>query len=94
MDIKIDGMLTIPILVFEGKETLPVKTFFTQEMLKRGFLASNVIYLSFTHTKEIIDNYAVAVTDVFDQIRKHPIDNRISELLDGPVCHSGFQRLT
>ena len=73
---------------------MPVKTFFTQEMLKKGFLASNVIYLSLAHTKKVIDNYAIAVTDVFDQIQKNPEDNSISELLDGPVCHSGFQRLT
>ena len=94
LNIKIDGILTVPVLIFEGKEAMPVKTFFTQEMLKKGFLASNVIYLSLAHTKKVIDDYAIAVTDVFDQIQKNPEDNSISELLDGPVCHSGFQRLT
>ena len=94
MDIKIDGMLTVPILVFEGKETLPAKTFFTQEMLKRGFLASNVLYLSLAHTEEIIDNYAVAVKEVIDQIQKQLENGSILELVDGPVCHTGFQRLT
>ena len=94
MDIKIDGMLTVPILVFEGKETLSVKTFFTQEMLKRGFLASNVIYLSLAHTEEVIDNYALAVKNIINQFQKQINDGCVSKLLDGPVCHSGFQRLT
>jgi len=94
MDIEIDGMLTVPILVFGGKETLPVKTFFTQEMLKRGFFASNVIYFSLAHTEEVIDNYALAVKDIINQFEKQINDGGISKLLDGPVCHSGFQRLT
>jgi glutamate-1-semialdehyde 2,1-aminomutase len=94
IDIKIDGMLTVPILVFEGPETLTAKTFFTQEMLKRGFLASNVIYLSLAHTEEVIDNYALAVKDIINQFQKQINDGSISKMLDGPICHSGFQRLT
>jgi glutamate-1-semialdehyde 2,1-aminomutase len=81
-------------LVFGGKDPLPAKTFFTQEMLKRGFLASNVIYLSMAHTEEVIDNYALAVKDIINQFQKQISDGCISQLLDGPVCHSGFQRLT
>tara|TARA_B100000519_G_C14231970_1_gene432840 strand:- start:212 stop:1522 length:1311 start_codon:yes stop_codon:yes gene_type:complete len=94
MDIKIDGMLTVPILVFEEKETQPIKTFFIQEMLKRGFLASNVIYLSLAHNEEVIDNYALAVKDIINQFQKKINDGSIPTLLDSPVCHSGFQRLT
>ena len=94
MDIKIDGVLTVPVLIFEGKEAISVKTFFTQEMLKRGFLASNVIYFSLAHTEEVIDNYALAVKDIINQFQKQINDGRISKLLDGPVCHSGFRRLT
>ena len=94
VDIKIEGMITVPILIFEGKDSLATKTFFTQEMLKRGFLASNVIYLSLAHTKEVIDNYALAVEDIFDQFQKQINDGSISKILNGPICHSGFQRLT
>jgi len=94
MDIKIDGMPTVPILVFEGNEPLALRTFFTQEMLKRGFLASNVIYLSLAHTEEVIDNYALAVADIIKQFQKQINNGSISKLLDGPRCHFGFQRLT
>ena len=93
MDIKIEGMLTVPILVFQGPEPLIAKTFFTQEMLKRGFLASNVIYLSLAHNEEVIDNYALVVKEIINQFQKQINDGSISKMLDGPICHSGFQRL-
>jgi len=92
INITLEGMLTVPVLIFQDKEALSLKTYFTQEMLKSGFLASNVIYLSLAHTEEIIDNYATAIDEVFDQMQLE--DGSISELLDGSVCHSGFQRLT
>ena len=94
LDVKIDGMLTVPVLVFGGDDGLSMKTYFTQEMLKRGFLASSLIYTCLSHSEKIIDNYAVAVADVIDQIQEKYEDVKISELLDGPVCHSGFNRLT
>ena len=94
INITLDGMLTEPVLIFQEEEALSLKTYFTQEMLKSGFLASNVIYLSLAHTKKIIDNYADATRSVIDKIQKHPDNRSISELLDGPVCHSGFKRLT
>ena len=93
-DIKIEGLLTVPIILFDGPEPHVVKTLFTQEMLKKGFLASNVIYLSFSHTKKIIDNYYKAASVVFDYIQKESLKNNLSKILDGPICHSGFQRLT
>ena len=46
------------------------------------------------HSKNIIDNYADVSTEVFDQIQKHSKISSITEMLDGPICHSGFQRLT
>ena len=60
-------------------------------MLKRGFLASTAFYASYAHTNSIINRYADAVKEVFALIRnmgdKEP-------QLDGPICHTGFQRLT
>ena len=94
INITLDGMLTVPLLLFQGDEALSFKTLFTQEMLKRGFLASNVIYLSLAHTTKVIDSYVIACLDVFDHIRKNTDNNNYSELLDGPICHSGFNRLT
>ena len=90
--VKIDGMTTVPILIF--KDGIDHKTYFTQEMLKKGFLASNVIYLSFAHTKRIIDKYKLSVESLVDKFNKIKSKMSYSELLDGPPSHSGFKRLT
>ncbi|WP_407705044.1 aminotransferase class III-fold pyridoxal phosphate-dependent enzyme [Thalassotalea eurytherma] len=86
------GIDSVLILGFEG-EALTIKTIFTQEMLKRGFLASNVIYVSIAHQKEIADKYLENAAEVFQQIGKALSNNNLQNLLDGEVSHSGFQRL-
>lgn len=93
-ELGIIGIDSVPIFIFPGEEPLATKTLFTQEMLKRGFLASNVIYLSIAHTPELVDKYLAAVKDVFIFI-KQAMDNGIAleTLLEHQVCHSGFQRL-
>ena len=76
------------------ENNLALKTYFTQEMLKRGFLASTACYTSFAHSEQIISEYLEAVESVFADIScllsgGSPIENSIL----GPVCHSGFERL-
>ncbi|MFX1443656.1 MAG: aminotransferase class III-fold pyridoxal phosphate-dependent enzyme [Promethearchaeota archaeon] len=84
-------MITIS---FKYENALEIKTIFTQEMLKRGYLAGPTVCVSYSHTKEIVNEYLQAVDDVFKIISQGITNNKISELLEGPVCHSGFQRLT
>jgi glutamate-1-semialdehyde 2,1-aminomutase len=88
------GMNTVPILAIEEKDPLLVKTIFTQEMLKKGFLASNVIYLSSSHTQQIIDSYLFEAKKVFTRIKEAQRLDNLASFLDGPICHSGFNRLT
>ena len=78
---------------FEGENKLVLKTLFTQEMLKRGYLASTSCYLCTSHTEEIIEKYIEAMNEVFELIRKELDIGNIEGLLEGPVCHSGFKRL-
>lgn len=93
-DLKIIGIDSVPIFIFPTDQALTLKTLFTQEMLKRGFLASNVIYLSIAHTPELCDKYISALSDVFTLLQQALDSNKdIASLIDGPVCHSGFQRL-
>src|SRR5690349_17483928 len=51
------GLAPVPIIVFAEEKPLVVKTLFTQEMLKRGYLASNVIYVSTQHARRLCDRY-------------------------------------
>ena len=94
LPLQISGIDPLAHFGFNVEESLVYKTFFTQEMLKRGFLASNALYASTAHSDEIIEQYFSNVDSVFAQIadaRAKAID--LKYLLDGPVCHSGFGRL-
>ena len=62
-------------------------------MLKRGFLASNVVYSCIEHTHEIIQNYLEELDKIFLKIKSCEDENSIDSLLDGRVCHAGFGRL-
>ena len=63
-------------------------------MLKKGYLASNLMYVSISHTAEVLDKYFMELEQVFKKIRKIIKEERdIEQFLEGPICHSGFKRL-
>lgn len=94
LNITIVGLAPVPTLAIKEKDALLIKTVFTQEMLKRGFLASTVVYVSYAHTKEIVDQYLEQADEVFKAIAWAYQKNELAKMLEGPVCHSGFSRLT
>jgi glutamate-1-semialdehyde aminotransferase len=75
-------------------EPLVAKTFYTQEMLKRGFLATTACYVSWAHTNKIVDAYLSSADEVLALMAQGVADGNLASLLDGPVCHSGFKRLS
>lgn len=93
LNIALAGMPSVPCLVIRTPEALTVKTVLTQEMLKKGYLAGNVIYLSAAHTQRVIDRYLEAAEEVWGRIAPALQQGTLSDLLEGPVCHSGFKRL-
>jgi glutamate-1-semialdehyde 2,1-aminomutase len=72
---------------------LEYKTLITQEMLKKGFLASTSIYACTEHTQPLIDQYFEALEPVFALIGECERGRAVEPLLEGPVCHAGFKRL-
>ena len=62
-------------------------------MLKKGYLASNLIFVSTQHSSNIIDEYFGHLEEIFKLIRECEDGRDIGSLLNGPVCHSGFKRL-
>jgi glutamate-1-semialdehyde aminotransferase len=92
-NLKLIGVESVPILIFPTEQALAVKTLYTQEMLKRGVLASNVIYISLAHTNEMRQTFIKAFTEVVALLKEAIDGNKVESLLEGPVCHSGFQRL-
>lgn len=69
------------------------KTLISQEMLARGFLAANSVYVSTAHTPDVISGYFDALDQVFSLIADCEDGLDVQGLLNGPVCHSGFSRL-
>lgn len=74
-------------------QSLAYKTLITQEMLKKGYLASNSVYACIEHTPTIIDGYFAELEPVFELIKECEEGRAIEKLLNGPVCHAGFKRL-
>ncbi len=87
------GMPALAGFTFAGPEALAYKTFVTQEMLAKGYLASNCLYACTEHTPAILDGYFDALDGVFATIRECEDGRDIHSLLNGPVCHAGFKRL-
>lgn len=94
LKIEVSGINPLGHFEFCHNNRMELKTLFTQEMLKRGYLASNAFYASYSHTEEIISKYIKDVGEVFSFIKTAMDDEGVQNSLLGPVCHSGFQRLT
>ncbi len=95
LDITIQGPLPLITYAWNYKDkNQALATLFTQEMLKKGYLASKSVYLSLAHKSNDIEQYLKAVDQVFALISKAIQQNNINDLLEGPPVHTSFQRLT
>jgi glutamate-1-semialdehyde aminotransferase len=90
----VSGIFPLSHIEFEYKNPLVMKTLFTQLMLERGFLATNAYYASYAHKDTHIKAYLEAVDECFGIMSKAAAQGNAEEHLKGPVCHSGFRRLT
>ena len=94
LDIDISGLRPMPSFKFNFKEHNILKTFITQEMLKKGFLASNTIYLSVSHNENILKKYLYNLEKIFYKISKFENFNDISKkLISNFPAQSTFKRL-
>jgi len=92
--IKVNGLPSMIGFSIQSEDWLKYKTYITQEMLKNGILASNVIYVCTEHGQVEVDNYFEILNQIFKTISFcENSDLPIDSLLDGPVCHGGFKRL-
>jgi glutamate-1-semialdehyde aminotransferase len=94
LDIHSSGIYPLGHFSFVHEEPLILKTLFTQLMLERGFLATTAFYASYAHREGHVKDYFEAVNDVFAFVSDAVKDGNPGKHLQGPVCHSGFKRLT
>lgn len=93
LKISVFGLPALIKFRFEGDNNLMYKTLITQEMLLKGYLAGNAVYVCTEHNQSILDDYAAALDDVFKLLRRCEDGLDPSKLLKGPVCHTEFRRL-
>ncbi|SHI95824.1 glutamate-1-semialdehyde 2,1-aminomutase [Anaerovibrio lipolyticus DSM 3074] len=95
LKIDVGGILPMSHFSIIGNENpLIYKTFVTQEMLKRGYIASNSFYTSNAHSAEIINQYLKHLGDVFKRIAElNGSGITVESQLEYGVCQSGFGRL-
>ena len=87
------GLAALTGFTFQSDNALAYKTLITQEMLGKGYLASNSVYACIDHTPEVVAGFFEALDPIFALIKECEEGRDVMTLLKGPVCHGGFKRL-
>ena len=93
LPIEISGLPSLCSFNFKLKNHEKYKTLITQEMLKKGFLASNTIYLSISHSKQLIKKYLHQLDKVFYLIKKCENGLDVNKLLKFKTPKKKFERM-
>lgn len=83
-----------PMIHFAFEENNNInRAYFTQEMLKKGFLAGNSFYAMYAHSHEDITKYLAACDEVFGQISALSASGGVAAALTGEPARTGFARI-
>lgn len=93
LKVSIQGMYPMSHFTFNYKNSLAVKTLFTQLMLERGFLATTAFYASYAHKQKHLDHYFQTIDEVFKILKQLIESGEVEKKLRGPIAHSSFRRL-
>ncbi len=93
LSINTSGLPALTGFTFASANTLAYKTLIAQEMLDKGFLAGNSVYVCTSHSAEIVSNFFEHLDPIFSLIKECEEGRDVMSLLKGPVCHGGFKRL-
>lgn len=93
LSISTGGLPALANFSIEGRDPLITKTYITDQMLDKGYLASNSLYASIAHTDQILDSYFTALEPVLTDISGKSDEELEATLPAGPA-HGGFRRLT
>ncbi len=91
IQIEVFGKDSIPQFKFKKLNQI-YKTYFTQQMLKKKILASNIIYVSSAHESKILNEYYKHLDKVFHEISKTDV-KKIRSLIKGDIAHTEINRL-
>ena len=87
------GLPSLTGFTFNSPHALAYKTLITQEMMTKGYLAGNSVYVCIDHSPEVLEEFFEALNPIFGLIKDCEEGRDVRSLLKGPVCHGGFKRL-
>ena len=87
------GLPALTGFTLRSPNALAYKTLITQEMLAKGYLAGNSVYVCTEHTPDVLAGFLEALDPIFGLIRECEEGRDVMSLLEGPICHAGFKRL-
>jgi glutamate-1-semialdehyde 2,1-aminomutase len=87
------GLPALAGYTFKSDNALRYKTLITQEMLAKGYLAGNSVYVCTAHTPDVLNGYFAELDPIFAIIKECEEGRDVMKLLRGPVCHGAFKRL-
>lgn len=94
LDHSLGGIEPLPDFKIETQQWREVKTYITQEMLKKGFLAGSTIYCSTQHDQDSIQLYYEAIGPIFESLSEALSGGAdVTQLLDSEPIEVGFRRL-
>jgi glutamate-1-semialdehyde 2,1-aminomutase len=94
IDLAISGIPPLIYLAFKHPLALEIQTFWSQEMLKRGYLLGGAIYTSLAYREEINAKFLADSDPIFARLRTHLDRGDLPAQLDARVIQAGFRRLT
>ena len=95
-DLNIEVTDFKPLITFKfqyGELNAALYTLFIQEMLKRKYIASNSIYLSYAHKDVEIQKYLCIIDEVFKYIKECINNNSVLDVLETKIKNEEFKRL-
>ena len=87
------GLPALSGYTFNSPNALSYKALVTQEMLKKGYLATNSVYACTEHAQGVVDGYFSVLDPIFATLKDCEEGRDIDSLLEGPLCHNEFKRL-
>lgn len=94
LKIQINGIAALSTFSIQSDNWIKYKTFITQEMLKKGFLATNAIFVSVCHNDKILKSYFEILDQLFYKISQFENGQAsVDKELKGVICQTGFRRL-
>lgn len=93
LEIHISGISPLTHISFKNSLPMESQTFYTQEMLKRGYLLGASIYPTNAYTDSIIDEFGRNTAEIFLLLSEYLKNGSLLDKLEGPVIETGFKRL-